>query len=537
MTDATILNNTKNILNTLNNNPRVERYAYWNSESKGHIYENGALTELGKYYASMESGMAYHKANEFVPKVVYKAPGTLSGTYTKARKTFALSWTDPNGDMLDSIVVECKLPNATRWTKCGNVTPKDKTSASDVSYSYTDTISAPGLYYYHVVEYYNKGRKFTTSEASVTLAAANAVGSLQYGQLKIANDESVTTDLESQEAIPYVVVGMISNKNQSNGITNQVQSIARTSFKFRFYPWQLTSPVAITAAETADYIVLPADTVFHLSDDMMLISKKIGNVKGDEVEVTFPEAFPEGIVPVVVAQQNTSIATYAPVTVKVYDVTNEGFKVKLVRQEGVTGTFNNQNVNYFAATPGQIAIGQGKLLTVGRDTQTPVGGTARQTVVFRDSEGDTLYFQNPYIIAASQTNNYGKASVFRLHSTTSTDAGVYSASIRRQVDGTNTSETSTNNARNNGDYVGWFIISDDPNGTGDEEPLITPTAIKGVSAEDGFSVSVSDGAIYADGQGLKAYTPSGARVALGERLPKGIYIVTNGKRSIKVRVK
>ena len=161
--ETTILNETKNILNTLNSNSRVERYAYWNSESKAHIYENGKLTKLGEYYASMESGMAYNKANEYVPKIVYKAPGALSGTYTKARKTFALSWTDPNGDMLDSIVVECKLPGSSRWTKRGNVTPKDKTSASDVSYTYTDTISDPGIYYYHVAEYYNNARKYITS--------------------------------------------------------------------------------------------------------------------------------------------------------------------------------------------------------------------------------------------------------------------------------------------------------------------------------------------------------------------------------------
>ena len=534
--ETTIFNETKNILTTLNNNPRVERYAYWNSESKAKIH-NGGLTALGKYYASMESGLGYNKSNEYIPKIVYKAPSALTGTYTKARKTFALSWSDPNGDMLDSIVVECKLPNSTRWTKRGNVPLKDKTSASDVTYSYTDTITDPGIYYYHVVEYYNNARKFTTSEVSVTLAAANSIGSLQYGQLKIANEESVTTDIDTQDAVPYVVVGMISNKNQGNGITNQVQTLARTSFKFRFYPWQLTAPVTFSAAETADYLVLPPDTIFHLSDDMKLITKKIGNIKGDEVEVAFPEAFPEGVIPVVVAQQNTSVATYAPVTVKVYDVTNEGFKVKLVRQEGVTGSFSNQNVNYFAANPGQIAIGEGKLLTVGRNTETPVGGSARQTIVFRDNEGDTLYFRNPYIIAAPQTNNYGKASVFRLHSTASTETGVYSASIRRQVDDTNTSETATNNARVNGDYIGWFIISDDPEGTGDEAPIITPTAITGLSAKDGFSVSVSNGAVYADSKDLSIYTPSGARVAFGERLPKGVYIVTNGKRSVKVQVK
>ena len=67
VTDAQILSTTKNILNNLNSMGCVERYAYWNSESKGHIYENGALTELGKYYAAMNTGLGYNPTYEKVP--------------------------------------------------------------------------------------------------------------------------------------------------------------------------------------------------------------------------------------------------------------------------------------------------------------------------------------------------------------------------------------------------------------------------------------------------------------------------------------
>lgn len=535
VTNDQILNTTKNILTTLNNNPRVERYFYWNSESKGHIYENGKATSLGQYYADMETGLGYNKKYEYIPKVVYKAPYGISATYNKVKKQATIVWRDPNGDMLDSIIVECKLPNTTKWVKCGNVDPKDKTSGEDIAYTFNDNISDPGIYYYRATEYY-EGKKFTTGETTVTISAANAVGSLQYGELKIANTESVTTDIATQDEAPYVVMGMVSNKNAGNGITNQIQSLGKTSFKFRFYPWQLTTPVAFNATETVNYLILPPDTVYHLSDDMMIISQKAGSIKGDEVEVTFPEAFPAGVTPVVVAQQNTSIATYPPVTVKVYGVSNTGFKVKLVRQEGVTTTFSAQNVNYFAATPGQIAIGGGKLLTVGLDKETPVGGVARQTVTFRNEAGDSLFFINPVIIAASQTDNYDKASVFRMHSTVDEGKGVHSASIRRQVDGTSTS-TTTNNAKANGDYIGWFIISDDPNGTGDEEPIIVPTGIEGVKKNLGFSVSVLNHAIYAEGKGLKVYSTSGAQVRMGQPLPAGVYIVTNGKQHMKVRVK
>ena len=147
-----------------------------------------------------------------------------------------------------------------------------------------------------------------------------------------------------------------------------------------------------------------------------------------------------------------------------------------------------------------------------------------------------MYFTNPFIIAASQTDNYDKASVFRMHSTAGDENGINSASIRRQVDGTSTS-TTTNNAKANGDYIGWFIISDDPNGTGEEEPIIIPTGIEGIKTNHGFSVSVHNHAIYVEGKGLKAYSVSGAQVRLGQPLPTGVYIVTNGKKRVKVRVK
>ena len=541
-TDENIYNTTVSILNTLNNSPAVERYAYWNSESKGHIYENG-LTALGEYYASMESGMGYNKAYEFIPTVVYNKPSTPTISYEKGTSTVTLNWSDPNGDMIDEIRVQCKLPGTSVWKDVATVSVKDKVSSADCYYNYSEVITEPGLYYYRIMDYYEGTKKLTSEDVAVTVTSSHAIGQLQYGQLKIADSEFVITDIETQTAAPHVITGIISNKNTANGITNQVQAQAgRTtdcsSFKFRFYPWQLTTPVTFSGAESADFMILPADTVMHLNDDMMLISQKAGSINGSETEIVFPEAFPDGVIPVVVAQQKASSSQTSapPVTVKVYDITNTGFKVKLVRQEGVTTTFAKQTVNYFAATPGQIAVGQGKLLTIGRNNNTPVGGSGAISVTLTNSNGETMHFTNPIIVAGSQTNNYEKASVFRLRNILSDTDGAYAMNIRRQTDGTST-VTTTDNANTNGDYIGWFIISDDPNGTGTEEPIIVPTGIDGIKNNHGFNVSVDKGIIYANGKNLRVYSASGLQVRLGEKQPKGLYIVTDGKQSVKVQVK
>ncbi len=527
-----LLNGTKPILEAMNNNPRVERYYYWNSEAAGtHIYHNGKLTKLGEYYANMETGLAYNAKYEYVPKIVYNAPGEMTLNYTKRTGLVELAWSDPNGDMIDSIVVECKLPGSSMWKKIANVEVKDQNGKNGIEYTYEETINEVGIYYYRIAEYYDNKKIFRTNEQSVTVAAAKNVGLLQYGQLRIANDASLTTDIDAQDKAPYVVMGMPSNANTSNGITNQVQSIGKSSFKFRFYPWQLDTPVEFNKAETVDYLILPSDTVIHLANDMMLISQKAGNVKGAEVQITFPQPFPEGVTPVVVVQQNTSITSYAPVTPRIYDVTNTGFKLILTRQEKATGAFNNQNVNYFACTPGQAPLGGGIMLTVGRDEDTPVGGSARQSINFVNQAGEQQMLQNAFIIAQPQTFNYGVTAVFRQHSLAKTEGAVTGASVRRQVDGTTTT-TEQNSARQNGDYIGWMIVSDDPNGSVDDKPVIG-TGIAGMEQAN-LAITVSDGQLLSNNDKLQAYDATGKKVPFGRKLPRGIYFITDGHITTKV---
>ena len=526
----------RDVLKRADSAPWLERLAVYNAvEWKRQITDGSTLTDGGKVWGAYLSKMAYDSKaggiNYFMPWT-HHDPTDFKATYDNKKKKATFTWNNPDADMADSTTIEYK--NGSKWVLLTTLPMSD-----DIERSVTVDVSdlAPAMYTFRLINYdYDAKKRAAAESPSITIAAANAVGSLQYGQLKISNTESVVTEIEEQTQAPYVVVGMVSLKNSGNGITNHLIKMNRTGFTFRFYPWQLPSPVNYKNAEMADYMVLPPDTVFHLSDNMMLISQNAGKVK-DEVQVTFPEAFPEGVTPVVVAQQYTSSTSYAPVTVKVYDITNTGFKAVLVRQEAVTTAFNSQNVIYFAASPGQIPIGNGKLLTVGRDTEVPIGGSTRHDVTFKNEAGETLYFKNPYIIAASQTNNYGKASIMRQYSTTSNEDGVYMTSIRRQADGTNTTVTEDDLAKNNGDYIGWFIISDDPNGTGDEQPIIVPTGIENATKNLGFNVRVDGRTIHASGKDISVFTASGMRVSLGRPLPPGIYIVTNGHRAVKVQVR
>jgi len=525
----------RDVLVRADNEPWLERLAVYNAvEWKRQITDGSTLTSGGKVWGTHLSKQAYDSQNGgisyFMPWT-HHLPQNLAVVYDKNKKTATFTWTNPDTDMADSSLLEYK--SGSKWIAVASFPVNDE---EERSYTLDVSEYEPAMYTFRISNYdYDGIIRRTEETASLTIAAANSVGSLQYGQLKLASTDAVSTDIEEQDVAPYVIMGMISNKNTSNGITNHVMSLGKSSFKYRLYPWTLETPVEISSAETVDYMILPPDTVYQLSDDMMLISQKIGNVKGDEIAVVFPQSFPEGITPVVIAQQNTSITSYAPVTVKVYDVTNTGFKVKLVRQEGVTSSFNGQNVNYFACSPGQIEVGKGKLLTVGLNTDTPCGGSTRQTINFTSTEGEAYYFTNPFIIAAPQTNNYEKASVFRQHSTMNNDDGIYAISIRRQVDGTSTVTTS-NTAKLNGDYIGWFVISDDPNGTGEEDPVIVPTGINKIY-NTGFSVNTSNKCLFTDNPRVRAYNSLGIQVPFEKELPTGIYIITDGNQSMKVVLK
>ena len=151
VTDAQIVSNTSSILSTLNSTAYVERYFYWNSESKAHVYDGG-ITTLGQTYAATDGGLGYNKSYEFVPKVVINNPYSLTGNISGS--VVALNWKDPNGDMMDEIRIQYKLPSASTWTTLTTVARKDKTGNSDQTYNYSGTLANATNYEWRVVDVY-----------------------------------------------------------------------------------------------------------------------------------------------------------------------------------------------------------------------------------------------------------------------------------------------------------------------------------------------------------------------------------------------
>jgi len=180
-----LLDGTKPILEKLNAHPRVERYFYWNAEERTSLWsKDGAdtLSLLGRYFATMNEGLAFNRAYEFIPKVVYRASSNLATRFDNTARTLTLNWNDPNGDMLDSMVVLCKRPGATKFERLASIDLKDMNAKNGPAYSFVDT-PANGTNAYRIAIY---------PVGNTTPKYSNTVSSLVISQKAIWNDVSTT---------------------------------------------------------------------------------------------------------------------------------------------------------------------------------------------------------------------------------------------------------------------------------------------------------------------------------------------------------
>ena len=487
-TQTTNYNGVKPILDVLNSNERVERYAYWNSERNcSKIYKDGALSKLGEYYASMEPGIGYKKSQEFIPKVVFKTPYGLQSTYSKAKKTVTLTWNDPNGDMVDAVTVECKLPGSNTFTEIASIQLKDQNNKDGVTYTYTDTLSEAGAYYYRATSYPNgaKTPKYT-GETSITIGSATGNDIIQYGTLSVTNTETIDTDFETSfSETPYLFMGLPTNKNPKMYPCNLISSVSKTRFTYQFLPWQQSGEQTMTSTETIPFMAICAG---NYTFGNMAVEAGSAKVKGDTTEIVFTQAFPEGVVPVVIAETKPTLKTNG-IMYRIWDVTNTGFKATLTYEAGLGKAFNvAQTLNYLACTPGQGLVDEDIMISAGKGKDLLYGSIGRSTVFYEtktdgtvSEESDTLLLTSPLVFAALQTYNMPVGAILRKSSDMTqrdkdTDMTLqYGAYIKRCKDGS--AETDTRDTKATGDEVGWICISI-PSGTTDVSAVFSDRANK-----------------------------------------------------------
>lgn len=524
----------KPILDNLNKWPYIERYAYWNSEANcSKIYLDGQLSILGKYYAEMESGIGYNKAYEYVPKAVYNNPSDFTVTYNEVTRKINIEWTNQNMELTDSTYLELQIDD-NGWEAI-QIYP----TSEETDFTYTETLPEnfeKGTYTYRIHNFDGDGEQRYSDEVSISLSGAQGSNNLQYGHMEISNtDENISYFTELEEGEPAVFVGLVSRNNINAALVNNVVSVSKDRFTFKYSPWTYGDyNNNLQKPETTDYMVLPIGQ-HQYGDISVEVGKTPTRVGRDSTWISFTQPFPENVVPVVITSlTNRTSSNYS---IKVWGITNEGFYAKMLRQAQIEDnslSSTGQYIFYLAATPGQAQIDNNKLLSVGTSTQLIDGKIAR-TAKFQDANGTQYQIINPYILCGAQTNNMDCATIFRISGYLTSQVEVnnetYTAQtgmkIIRQKDETAT-DVPTDLTTISGDIVGWLIVSDN---------LEDPTGINETATDNQVNVYVNNKHIVVEGEpSYKIFNVNGQEMDKTARLNNGLYLVKTPKKVVKILV-
>ena len=460
------------ILQKLNASKYVERYAYWNSEAAGtHIYDSGNLTKLGEYYASMDEGLGYNADIQKIPTIVYNTPTDLVAKYSTSNGICGLGWNDANGDMLDSMVVQCKRPGSSDYKWIGNVKLRDMSAKTGAHYSFNDT-PEPGTNYYRVAAYPIGNRTPKYSDVvSVSVSSSLGDSTLQYGMLEVANLDEVTTDFtESFATTPLVFTGLYTMRNTTTTPYSLIKTTGASQFTYQIIPWSQSGTQTITSAEKVAFM---AKEKGNYTYGDMVVEVGQAKAKSEATYIEFEQPFAEGVKPVVVVDLKPTYKTTALI-VRIWDVTNKGFYATVDYEGGAGKTVTlGQNLSYIACTPGQGKITDTMYITAGIGTKPLYGATYSQ-MIFRatnldgtvDEDADTLMLNKPYIFGTFQTKNYPAGAIARrfLDMTRTADDGTsytYGTRVRRVLDSSDTSVT-TKDTEATADTLGWICLSSAP---------------------------------------------------------------------------
>lgn len=175
VTEAQNAEKLRSICPTLNSNDCIERYYYWNTErDPSRLYKNGKLTDAGKYYASINSGVGYNGKHDFIPTTPPQhGPSKFTQKVLTTGET-RLTWYDANGEFNQLMEVQMKDDSGI-WVVLDTIPQKETAS----NYSYTiDNDNEEILYRIHLIDL--NGKEYYTSDDLLVGDAFEIDGRLYY---------------------------------------------------------------------------------------------------------------------------------------------------------------------------------------------------------------------------------------------------------------------------------------------------------------------------------------------------------------------
>lgn len=530
--------NMSRILTNLNKWEFIERYAYWNGERNcSKIYKDGKLTPLGEFYANMDTGVGYNSAYDYVPQAPpVTAPRVTSYKFTPSTSVFQMTFRDTNGELNDAVYVERRRGDDGTWERIYTA----EIAENGYSYVVNDTIHEGGEYAYrtHAV-LYNRANYYS-SEVYNIVGVTEGSESLQYGKMstKVTNDV-VSVFAQSFDEQPVVVFGSPTMTNLSTYPVEQVGEVAGVDGKYTYFTSKMMTWTESaddnqfeSGAETSPYLVAKQGngTIGTLNYEAAVLADGEGKalaIGTDTVDVKFKQPFAE--VPVVLVTVMGNKNKY-PVSARAFDVTAEGFKLVVRRQETLKGSMQPVNCSYFAISQGEGETPDGKKFTVGLNS-IRFRGTLEQV-----QYGSELTKPVPY--AQLQTQTRDAAGIIRVGQ----QANSYMR-VRLQLDPSSPNGTLSTRSTTT-ETLGWMVVSDGANVSAIRDVTAAPAdgrlslwpavASHAVAVKDAAATTVS---VYAANGKLMltAALVEGQATIDVTSLPAGVYVVrTNGHHSGKM---
>ncbi|WP_455587084.1 glycosyl hydrolase [Bacteroides sp.] len=458
----------------------IERYSVYNwvEEKRSLFYNNLNLTPAGKVYAGFNADMAFDHSTEVIPTWSIREAPVLSYQYNKEQNGLTLLWTDENCEQVDEYILERAI---------GGGVYEEIARAQFPQLSYTDPLLSGGQLNGSMVKYRVKSVlaekvKKTSNEIQYG-ALYNDAQQLTIGRNIVPLGYNFYSFDQTYSKVPVMVLGTQTYRMRTP-MTTRIRSLSESACEFGATTWNYNNTQTFRSRDTLSYMMSPTPGTFDLGG----ITAKTGRVAGvtdNSVRVSFESPFAE--VPVVFASQ-VSGSNLLPTSVRVMNVTKEGFDVLLLQEENEAAELLPEEVCYIAMTLGDGLLGNTKI-KVGRTPDGVVVGDYRSAfrIEYGGSYADAAFF------GMMQTMNDQVASSLRAMNV----SGGYADVFKER-------ETSGGNAAVSGETVGWCV------------------------AETSLSTGIGD--IHADSAGnILVYDDDAAEIRLldGSVMPRAeVYAVT-----------
>ena len=436
------------ILDYLNTSDIIERYAFYNNvQDCRYAIAGGQLTPIGEYYANLTPNLAYNEAKEFIPKSPKTvAPTDFTTVFNASKSTCVLSWVNPNGEYIDSMLVERKRGIKGTWERLGSV---DVNELETTTYTYVDNVTESGDYYYriHMVDFDKKDLYSTEIANAVNgTECADENTDVQWGTMTASTtDMSYNYFKHTFDEVPAVVFGSPSSRNSNTKPVEYISRISAVNDKYAYFssgflPWNAgsTDTDTFAGAEMSSYIVAKAGN--GMFGDLRYEAgtmKKTGSTSNltlgkDTVEYKFNVPFDE--VPLVFLTPYGAYNPKYPFIARVWDVTKEGFKAVMTRQKALDETyptsFTSSKVSYLAIEKGVTTVG-GNVVLVKDSLMTFTSSSSGKSIAY----DGVSYNETPAVLCQLQSFDRKGTAMLR---TGYSGPSKTSCSVRMVPDGTDT---------------------------------------------------------------------------------------------------